>query len=106
IPVPTLNVVIEAPESDQGETADKPMPVPNAINSRVNAADATAPAAIAAQEIADICTSSDNMGASSDTMLGSDACDKVCIVKSPREPCAPALHSRYYISSSPQCACG
>ena len=30
------------------------MPAPNAINSRVNAADATAPAAIAAQEMADV----------------------------------------------------
>src|SRR5450755_776931 len=108
MPAPTLNVVMEIPESDQGETADKPMPAPNAISSRANAADATAPAATAAHDIADICASSAIICTSSDTMLGSEVCDRVCIAISPRGakslrgPCAPTPHNRCYISSPHQ----
>jgi hypothetical protein len=45
-----LKVDAETPESDQGDTADKPIPAPKAISSRVKAAAAMAPAATAAQE--------------------------------------------------------
>jgi hypothetical protein len=58
MPAPTLNVVIETPESDQGETAEKPIPAPKAKSIRVRAAAATAPAATAAHETADMCVSS------------------------------------------------
>jgi hypothetical protein len=56
-----LNVVAETPEPAQGETAEKPMPAPNASNMRVKAAAATAPAAMAAQDTADVSASSETV---------------------------------------------
>src|SRR5215475_3357526 len=53
MPVPMLNVVIDTPESDHGEIAEKPMPAPNAISSRVSAALANPSAATAAQLMAE-----------------------------------------------------
>jgi hypothetical protein len=58
MPVPTLKVVADTPEFDQGETADSPMPAPKATKARVKAAAATAPAATAAHETADAVDSS------------------------------------------------
>src|ERR1700733_14675522 len=52
MPVATLKVEAETPLSLHGETAEKPMPAPNAISRRVNAAAATAPAATAAPDTA------------------------------------------------------
>jgi hypothetical protein len=51
-PAPILNVVEEIPEFAQGETADKPIPAPNARSASVKAAEATPPATIAAHETA------------------------------------------------------
>jgi hypothetical protein len=51
-PAPMLNVVAEIPEFDQGETADNPIPAPNARSTSVKAAEATPPATIAAHETA------------------------------------------------------
>src|ERR1700688_1651382 len=53
MPVATLKVEAETPLSLHGETAEKPMPAPNAISRRVNAAAATAPAATAGHDTAD-----------------------------------------------------
>src|SRR6266852_5209380 len=86
MPAPTLNVVIETPESDQGETAENPIPAPKAKSSKVKAAVATAPAATAAQETADICVSSDSM-------LGDVVRDKVSIISLRPRRCAPALNN-------------
>jgi hypothetical protein len=48
-----LNVLADTPAFDQGETAENPIPLPNASNTKVSAAAATPPAMIAAQEVAD-----------------------------------------------------
>jgi hypothetical protein len=48
-----LIVVADTPEFDQGDTAAKPRPVPSAIRINPIAAEANAPAMIAAQETAD-----------------------------------------------------
>jgi hypothetical protein len=48
-----LNVLADTPAFDQGETAENPIPLPNASNTKVSAAAATPPAIIAAQEVAD-----------------------------------------------------
>src|ERR1700733_5746890 len=53
MPVPVLKVADETPLSLQGDTAERPSPAPNAIKTRANAAAATAPAAIAAQDTPD-----------------------------------------------------
>src|SRR5579862_3817186 len=50
MPVPILKVAAETPESDHGDTADKPIPAPKATSKSVSAAAAAAPAATAAQE--------------------------------------------------------
>src|ERR1700733_12330778 len=52
MPVATLKVEAETPLSLHGETAEKPMPAPNAISRRVNAAAAPAPAGTAAHDTA------------------------------------------------------
>src|ERR1700691_2514497 len=52
MPVATLKVEADTPLSLHGETAEKPMPAPNATSKRVNAAAATAPAATAAHDTA------------------------------------------------------
>src|ERR1700691_3951954 len=57
MPVPDLKVDAETPESDHGDTADRPMPAPNAISSKVRAAPATAPAATAAHDTPEVCNS-------------------------------------------------
>jgi hypothetical protein len=44
-----VNVVPETPESDHGETTEKPTPTPNATNSKLNAMDAVLPATMAFQ---------------------------------------------------------
>ena len=51
-----LKVVDETPEFPHGETAENPMPAPNASRIRVSAAAAIAPAATAAQETAESST--------------------------------------------------
>jgi hypothetical protein len=51
IPVPIFPA--DTPEFDQGETEEKPIALPNANKTRVRAAAAMPPAAIAAQETAD-----------------------------------------------------
>jgi hypothetical protein len=48
-----LKVVVDTPEFGQGETAEKPMPAPNANNTNVKAAAVTAPAITAAQATAE-----------------------------------------------------
>jgi hypothetical protein len=48
-----LNVPADTPAFDQGETAENPIPLPNASSTKVSAAVATPPAIIAAQEVAD-----------------------------------------------------
>jgi hypothetical protein len=48
-----LKVVADMPELGQGETAEKPMPAPNATSNKVNAAAVTPPAMTAAQETAE-----------------------------------------------------
>src|ERR1700716_1288449 len=53
MPAPTLKVVADTPEFDHGEMDDRPVPAPKAINRRVSAAAATAPAATAAHETAE-----------------------------------------------------
>lgn len=50
MPAATLSVVAETPEPDQGETAEKPIPAPNASSMSDKAAITTAPAATAPQE--------------------------------------------------------
>src|ERR1700733_14164498 len=52
MPVATLKVEPEPPLSLHGETAEKPMPAPNATSKRVSAAAATAPAATAGHDTA------------------------------------------------------
>src|SRR6202051_2651760 len=52
MPVPTLNVVAETPDTAHGEIAESPMPAPNAISSSVSAALAKPPAATAPHDIA------------------------------------------------------
>src|SRR4030081_607715 len=53
MPAPTLKVVADTPEFDHGEIDDRPVPAPKAINRRVSAAAAMAPAATAAHETAE-----------------------------------------------------
>src|SRR4030081_3588742 len=53
MPAPTLKVVADTPEFDHGEMDDRPVPAPKAINRRVSAAAAIAPAATAAHETAE-----------------------------------------------------
>src|SRR5579883_2846306 len=52
MPVPMLKVVDETPELAQGETAEKPMPAPNAMSNRVSAPLAKPPAITAPHEMA------------------------------------------------------
>ncbi len=52
-PVDILKVVAVMPEFGQGEIDEKPSALPSATSTRVNAAIAIAPAAIALQEVAD-----------------------------------------------------
>src|ERR1700735_2585549 len=52
MPVATLNVEPETPLSLHGETAEKPIPAPNATSKSVSAAAATAPAATAPHDTA------------------------------------------------------
>src|SRR5579864_1541974 len=62
MPVPSLKVEAETPESDQGDTADRPIPAPKATSSRVSAAVATAPAATAPQDTPELCRSITDVG--------------------------------------------
>ena len=54
IPVAVLKVAAETPESAHGEIEESPRPAPKARRARVNAAVATAPAAMLAHDAADI----------------------------------------------------
>jgi hypothetical protein len=51
MPAATPSVVADTPEPDQGETAEKPIPAPNARSISDKAAITTAPAATAPQEM-------------------------------------------------------
>jgi hypothetical protein len=53
MPAPILKVVAETPGPVQGEIKDNPMPAPNETKRRVNAADATPPAAMAGHDTPD-----------------------------------------------------
>jgi hypothetical protein len=53
MPAASLKVVADMPELGQGETAEKPIPAPNASSTNVKAAAVTPPAVTAAQETAD-----------------------------------------------------
>src|ERR1700686_541967 len=53
MPAPTLKVVDDTPELDQGEIDDNPVPAPKAIRTKLSAAAAPAPAATAAHDTAE-----------------------------------------------------
>src|SRR3982074_23307 len=62
MPVPVLNVEAETPESDQGDTADKPIPAPKATSKSVSATAAAAPADTAAHDTPEFCRSITDVG--------------------------------------------
>src|ERR1700692_2584104 len=69
MPAPRISVDPDTPELDQGDTTEKPIPVPNASRTRVRVAEANPPATIAAHETADTDASPDSSSIEIDSTI-------------------------------------